>query len=79
MTHVVSNSLGTDKVRWAKAQPGVHAVSLEWLTACAQQWMRCDEAAHPVVEKAAGGKQPEVEPSGQLPPPQLDAAAGSGR
>ena len=74
MTHVVAGSAGTDKAKWARSQPGVHAVSLEWLAACGYQWRRCDESAFPV--QAAIAVKPEHlvgVGSSQLAPPQLDA------
>ena len=75
VTHVVAGRAGTDKAKWARSQPGVHAVSLEWLAACGYQWRRCDERAFQVQAAAAAVKPEHLVGVGssQLAPPQLDA------
>jgi len=75
VTHVVAGRAGTDKAKWARSQPGVQAVSLEWLAACGYQWRRCDERAFQVQAAAAAVKPEHLVGVGssQLAPPQLDA------
>jgi len=75
VTHVVAGRAGTDKAKWARSQPGVHAVSLEWLAASGYQWRRCDERAFQVQAAAAAVKPEHLVGVGssQLAPPQLDA------
>ena len=76
VTHVVAGSDGTDKVRWARAQSGVHAVSIEWLASCGYSWRRVEERTL-LVESAKtsmlAATHQTVGPDlrGTLPPPQF--------
>ena len=43
VTHVIIQRSGTDKHRWALAQPQVACVTPAWLAACASRWARAPE------------------------------------
>jgi RNA polymerase II C-terminal domain phosphatase-like 3/4 len=57
VTHCVAAG-ETEKTRWARARPGVHVVSLDWLWASVYAWTRADEARFalaPGGEDGGGG------------------------
>ena len=64
---------GTDKVRWARTQPNVFAVSVDWLASCGFQFHRVAEGSMPVHRASKAVTQGEVlqQQSGTLEPPQL--------
>jgi len=63
------------QVRWARSQPGVHAVSVDWLASCGFLWRAADEHEWPVegvAPGAAGSSTLCLGPGGStLPPPQM--------
>lgn len=63
---------GTDKVRWARGKPAVHAVSVDWLASCGYLWRQADERATP-VEAAPPPGAARIGPDfkGTLAPPQM--------
>jgi len=72
VTHIVAGSNGTDKVRWARGKPAVHAVSVDWLASCGYLWRQADERATP-VEAAPPPGAARIGPDfkGTLAPPQM--------
>ena len=75
VTHVVAGADGTDKVRWARQQAKVHAVSVVWLDSCNFLWRRAEESAMPIEDGLAGSDADQAsklqEQKGTLAPPSL--------
>lgn len=64
-----ADSWRTEKVKWAEKN-GAHAVAVEWLVECAEQWTHVDESKHSLfvgreqkVAAAAGTNEPDASTS----------------
>jgi RNA polymerase II C-terminal domain phosphatase-like 3/4 len=85
VTHCVAAG-ETEKTRWARARPGVHVVSLDWLWASVYEWARADEARFalaPGGESGGGGggggaAAAAAAPEAELAAALLSAGGGSG-
>ncbi|PAV80119.1 hypothetical protein WR25_24731 [Diploscapter pachys] len=51
VTHVIGAKWGTNKVHQA-VRNGMHAVTLQWLYACVERWMKVDEMEYKLTEES---------------------------